>query len=173
MDAIGKGLTDTTVADDVAEQLPALATATLYEPPEFTVIDCDVAPLLHKYDNPELAIKVTEPPIQKVVAPDAVIVTVGNVLTVTIVADDVAEQLLALATVTVYEPPAVIVVDCVVAPLLHKYDVPVLAVNITEPPAQKVVALPAVMVAVGNEFTVTTVAAEVAEQPLELFAVTV
>jgi hypothetical protein len=57
--------------------------------------------------------------------------------------------------------------------LLHKYDVPVLAVNITEPPAQKVVALPAVMVAVGNEFTVTTVAAEVAEQPLELFAVTV
>ena len=51
-------------------------------------------------------------------------------------------------------------IDAVVAPVDHKYEVPALEVNVTDPPAQKVVELPAVMVgAAGAEFTVTTVAA--------------
>ncbi len=42
----------------------------------------------------------TEPPSQKVVGPDGVIVAVGNALTVTAVADEVALQPSALVTVT-------------------------------------------------------------------------
>ena len=61
---------------------------------------------------------------------------------------------------------------CVVAPLLHNQDEPAEAVNVTEPPAQKVVGPPAVMLADGNGFTVTTVAAEVAEQLLLFVTVT-
>ena len=59
-----------------------------------------------------------------------------------------------------------------VAPLLHNHDVPALAVKFTVPPAQNVVAPPAVIVAVGNAFTVTVVNADVAEQPLALLTVT-
>ena len=61
---------------------------------------------------------------------------------------------------------------CVVAPLLHNHDAPAEAVNVTEPPAQNVVGPPGVMVAVGNGFTVTTVAADVAEHPLPFVTVT-
>ncbi|MNY39593.1 hypothetical protein D3C86_1742840 [compost metagenome] len=50
-------------------------------------------------------------------------------------------------------------IEAVVAPLDHKYVVPVLAVNVTDPPAQKVNGPPAVMVgAAGKAFTVTVVA---------------
>ena len=51
----------------------------------------------------------------------------------------------------------------VVAPLLQEYDVPALDVKSTLPPEQKVVAPPAVIVAVGKTLTVTTVAALVAD----------
>ena len=44
--------------------------------------------------------------------------------------------------------------------------------SVTEPPAQKVVGPPAVMVGVGFELTVTTVAAEVALQPFASVMVT-
>ncbi|MNY19287.1 hypothetical protein D3C86_1527120 [compost metagenome] len=50
--------------------------------------------------------------------------------------------------------------EAVVAPLDHKYVVPVLAVKVTEPPAQKVNGPPAVMVgAAGAALTVTVVVA--------------
>jgi hypothetical protein len=62
--------------------------------------------------------------------------------------------------------------DCVVAPLDQRYDVPLLAVSVTEPPVQNVVGPPAVIVAVGFAFTVTTVAADVALQPLPFVTVT-
>ena len=94
-------------------------------------------------------------------------------VTVTAVAELVAEHPLSLVTVTVYEPEALTVIEEVVAPLLHKYEVPVLAVKTTFPPWQKVVAEPAVIVAVGSALTVTAVAELVAEQPLLLVTVTV
>ena len=65
-----------------------------------TLIDGDVAPFDHKYDAPALAVSVTEPPSQKVVGPLALIVAVGFAFTVTVVADDVGAQPLALVTVT-------------------------------------------------------------------------
>ena len=64
-------------------------------------------------------------------------------------------------------------IACVVAPVLHNHDVPADAVNVTDPPAQMVVGPPAVTVAVGNGFTVTCVAADVAEHPFPSVTVTV
>jgi hypothetical protein len=65
------------------------------------LIDCVVAPFDQRYEEPALAVRVTEPPAQNVVAPDGVIVAVGSALTVTVVAALVALQLLAFVTVTV------------------------------------------------------------------------
>ena len=45
-------------------------------------------------------VSVTEPPEQKVVLPPAEIIAVGNALTVTVVADELAEHPLPLVTVT-------------------------------------------------------------------------
>ena len=51
--------------------------------------------------------------------------------------------------------------DCVVAPLDHRYALAALAVSVTMPPAQKVVGPDAVIVgAAGVGFTVTVVAAD-------------
>jgi hypothetical protein len=58
-----------------------------------------VAPFDQRYDAPLLAVRLTEPPAQKDVGPDAVIVAAGNALTVTAVGEDVALQPFAL-TVT-------------------------------------------------------------------------
>ena len=50
--------------------------------------------------------------------------------------------------------------EAVVAPFDHKYEFPALEVKVTDPPAQKVVGPPGVIVgAAGKAFTVTTVAA--------------
>jgi hypothetical protein len=57
------------------------------------------------------------------------------------------------------------VIDEVVAPFDHKYAVPLLAVSITLPPLQNVVAPFGVMVGTGADPTLTDVADEVAEQP--------
>jgi hypothetical protein len=58
----------------------------------------------------------------------------------------------------VYEPAVVTLIEAVVAPVDHKYEVPVEAVNVTDPPAQNVVGPPAVIVGVeGKAFTVTVV----------------
>jgi hypothetical protein len=62
-----------------------------------------VAPVDHKYDEPELEVRVTLPPWQKVVGPPDVIVgTAGKAFTLTLVADEEAlVQPLALVTCTV------------------------------------------------------------------------
>jgi hypothetical protein len=158
-------LTVTVVAAEVAVQPFASVTVTLYEPEAFTAIDCVVAPFDHAYDEAEDAVSVTEPPAQKVVGPPAVIVGVGSGLTVTEVADDVAEQPFASVTVTLYEPDALTAIDCVVAPVLHKYDEAEDAVSVTEPPTQNVVGPPAVIDGVGSGLTTTAVAEDVALQP--------
>ena len=58
---------------------------------------------------PVFALNTTDPPLQKVVAPPAVMLDVGSVFTVIVVALDVALQPLALLTVTVYDPAVVAV----------------------------------------------------------------
>lgn len=65
------------------------------------------------------------------------------------------------------------VIEDVVAPVDQVFPVADDDVKVTEPPAQKVVGPPAVMVGTtGSEFTVTVVAAEVAEHaPFETVTV--
>ena len=75
------------------------------------VIDCVVAPLLQRYDAPGLEVSTTLPPHARLVGPDAVIVGVAGVLTVTVVGADVALQPAALVTVTLYEPLLVTAMD--------------------------------------------------------------
>ena len=62
-------------------------------------------------------------------------------------------------------PDTVTVIACVVAPLDHRYDPPLLAVSVTLPPAQKLVGPLAAIVAVAAAPTVTVCDA-LAEQPL-------
>lgn len=124
-----------------------------------------VAPLFHTYVEPPLAVKVTLDPLQMLVGPPAVIVAVGMVFTTMLIGADVVEHPAAFVTVTVLDPAVVAEIEAVVAPVLHKYDVPALAVKVTLPPEQKLVAPPAVMFATGAAFTVMAVPAEVDEQP--------
>jgi uncharacterized protein with GYD domain len=168
----GNGFTVTIVAVDVAEQDP-LETVTVYEPLVVTAIDWVVAPVDQVFPVAEEDVNVIEPPAQKVVGPLEVMIGVaGNGFTVTIVAADVAEQD-PLETVTVYEPLVETVIDWVVSAVDQVFPVAEEDVNVTEPPVQNVVEPLAVMVGVaGNGFTVTIVAAEVAEQdPLETVTV--
>ena len=65
---------------------------------------------------PAFAVRITLPPSQNVVAPEAVIEAVGAGLTATFVGVEVAEQPLASVTVTENEPLLVTVIDGVVAP---------------------------------------------------------
>jgi hypothetical protein len=64
---------------------------------------------------------VTLPPWQNVVLPLPVITGVaGFAFTVTVVGAELAEQVLALLTVTEYDPAAVALMLCVVAPVLQE-----------------------------------------------------
>jgi hypothetical protein len=64
------------------------------------LIDCVVAPFDHRYEEPAMAVSVTEPPAQNVVGPPAVTVAAGSAWTVTLVAALVALQPFAFVTVT-------------------------------------------------------------------------
>jgi hypothetical protein len=90
--------------------------------------------------------------------------------------DEDAQPLTSVA-ITVYDPAVVAVyvepVPTDVDPLLQEYDIPPLDVKSTLPPEQKVVAPPAVIVAIGKALTVTAAAVLVAEQPFASVTVTV
>jgi hypothetical protein len=86
---------------------------------------------------------------------------------------ELAEQPLALVTVTVYDPAAETVIDCVVAPLDQRFPVADDDVSVTVLPAHTS-ELPPLMVGVdGSGLAVTANAAEVAEQPSALVTFTV
>jgi hypothetical protein len=137
-------------------------------------MDCVVAPLDQTLLVAEDDVRTTDPPEQNVVGPPAEIEgVVGSGVTVTAIADDGAEVQLPFVTATVYEPEAVTVMDCVVAPVDQMLPVAAEEVRVTDPPEQNVVGPPAVIVGVaGVVFTVTTVPVDVAEQPA-LIVVTV
>jgi hypothetical protein len=69
-------------------------------------------------------------------------------------------------------PEEVALIDDVGAPLDQRYDAPLLAVSVTEPPVQNVVGPEVVIVADGSALTVTVVAEEVALQPFAFVTVT-
>lgn len=165
--AVGLAFTVTIVAAEVVEQPLPFVYVTVYEPLAVTLIDCVVAPVDQRLPVACDDVKVTEPPVQNVVDPLAEIVGAdGFALTVTTVAVEVAEQPLPFVYVTVYEPAAETLIDCVVAPVDQTFPVPCDEVKVTDPPAQKVVGPPAEITgALGFEFTVTTTGAEDAEHP--------
>lgn len=105
------------------------------------------------------------PPAQKVVGPFGVMVAAGKAFTVIVVAAEVALHPPAPVTVAVKDPEAFTVMDCVVAPLFQRYELPALAVNTTEPPVQKLVTPFGVIVAAGTGFTLMVTGAETALHP--------
>ena len=85
----------------------------------------------------------------------------------TSVETDAPDEQLNKICSTVNDPDVVTVMDCVVSPVDHRFPLEADEVRVTEPPSQKVVGPPAVMVGtVGIGFTVTLVAeAAGVEQP--------
>ena len=65
-----------------------------------------------------MAVKVTEPPLQKVVGPDAVTVLSGIGLTVTTSGSEIA--LVPFVTVTTYDPAVFTTIDFETAPVDHR-----------------------------------------------------
>ena len=124
-----------------------------------------VAVVLHEYDAPPVAVSVAVAP-----AHTDGLLTVGDgaVITVT-VPDAVAEHPAALVAVTAYVPAVAVVIEVVVALVLHTYVAPPVAVSVAVA-LEQIVGL--LTVGVGSAFTVTVLATE-AVQPFTLVAVTV
>jgi len=99
--AVGLVLTVTEVDADTLVHPFAPVTVTVYVPVVLTLIACVVADVLHKYELAALEVNVTLPPVQKVVDPLGVTVTVGSGRTVTVVGELVAVPTPATVTVTV------------------------------------------------------------------------
>ena len=90
---------------DVEKQDGDEKTETVKVPDVVTVMLWVVALLLHKYVYPDGALRTTLPPVQKVVAPDAVIAGIGGAgVLVTVVTADDAVHPAKLVTVTRYVP---------------------------------------------------------------------
>ena len=104
----------TTRGAEVAEQPPVSVTVTVYDPAADTVMDWVVAPVDQRFPVAEDDVRVIGLPAATADAPAMVGVATG--FAVTTLASDVAEPR-ALVTVTEYVPAAVIVIDCVVAPV--------------------------------------------------------
>jgi hypothetical protein len=149
-------------------------------PEVLTVIEGAVEPFDQTYVEAPVAVKVTEPPEQNVVAPFAVAVTTGSTLTVTGIAADVAVHPLASVTVSAYEPGVVatyVLLDApaiAAAPLFQAYVKFEFngAMRVTDPPVQNVVAPTFAIETAGRALTVTTTGAEVAEHPFAFVIVT-
>ncbi len=135
-----------------------------------TVIFGVVAPVLQRNVTPPADVSVTEPPAQMLCGGQ--MLQVGPGVTVT-VAEQELLQPLALVTVTVYVVVTVgfTVIDAVVAPVLHRNDVPPDAVSVDEPPTQKE-GLEEAMLHTGAGVTTTIVEQELV-QPLASVTVTV
>ena len=125
---------------------------------------------LHEYVAAPVAVSVVFAPLQIVASLPAF--TTGNWFTVTVLTALVALQPFAV-TVTLYDVVlvGVTVIEALVAPVLHKYVVPALAVNVVLVPAHTVVV--PLIVAVGNGVTVIAVALDVVEHPVLFVTVTV
>ena len=168
----GNGLTVTVVEHELLQPF-ASVTVTVYVVVTvgLTVIDAVVAPVLHRNDVPPDAVSVDEPPIQ-IAGFAGVMLHTGNGFTTTVVVHELLQPLPSV-TVTVYVVVTVglTVIEAVVAPVLHRNDVPPDAVSVFEPPRQ-MDKLPQVMLHTGNGFTVTVVAHELVH-PNALVTVTV
>jgi hypothetical protein len=160
----GAGFTVTANGAEVAEQPLAFVTVTVNEPAAETVIDCVVAPVDQRFPVADDDVSVIEVPAQNELGP--LMVGVGGAgFTVTANGEEEAEQPLAFVTVTVNDPAAETVIDCVVAPVDQRLPVADEDVSVMLVPAQKELG-PLIVGVGGAGFTVTANGADVAEQPL-------
>jgi hypothetical protein len=134
-----------------------------------SVTHCVVAPVFHKYEaRPAGAHHCVELPEQTELLP--VIRQLGSGFTVNALLHELVQPLL-LVVVTVYVPAAFTVIHCVVAPVLHKYEVrPAGAHHCVEFPEHTEL-LP-VIKQLGRGFTVNALLHELV-QPLPSVVVTV
>ena len=153
------GLAVTAKAAEVALQPAALVTVTVNEPAVETTIDCVVAPVDQRFPVADEEVSVTEPPVQNEEAPLMVGVA-GSAFAVTAKAAEVALQPLALVAVTVKDPAADTVIDCVVAPVDQTLPVAIEEVSVMLLPAQNEAGPLMTGVACAG-LAVTTLAAEV------------
>ncbi len=130
------------------------------------MIACVVAPVDQVFPVAELDVRVTDPPVQNVVAEPALIVGLAGIaFTVTTSASEVADVQPLVVTATVYVPAVLTVISCVVAPVDQVFPVTELDVNVTEPPVQNVVEDPAEIVGLaGIAFTATVAVVEFAAE---------
>jgi hypothetical protein len=142
------------------------------------VIDCVCAPLDHKYVEPAFAVNVTDPPAQNVVAPPAVIVAVVPAFTFTVAVTEFVHPFASVMLYVIVAVPAVTpvttpVADTVATAVFDDVHVPpvVADANCVVKPEHTFVA-PVIAATVGNGFTVTVVAVDVAEHPLAFVTVT-
>jgi len=116
-----------------------LVTVTVYVVVEvgLTVIAAVVAPVLQRNDVPPDAVSVVEPPVQ-IDGLLGVMLHTGTGFTTTVVEQDDVHPFTPLVTVTVYVvvTEGLTVIVAVVAPVLHRKDVPPVAVSVLEPPGQ-------------------------------------
>ena len=178
----GAALAVTFTAGAVPLQPVASITVTLYEPEVDTVIDCVVAPVDQLYLLPALAVRVTLPPVQKLVGPPAVIIGV-KAPTVTFAVPLFAQPFASVTetfNVTADDDVGLNVIafvplpDTIVPLVIVQLNVP-LAIAGTD--ADAVLAAQmlegTLIVALGFGLTVTTVGADVALQPFASETVTV
>jgi hypothetical protein len=166
----GAAFAVTTNAADVAEQPLAFVTVTVYEPAVETTIDCVVSPFDHRLPAGDDDVRVIVLPAQNELGP-LMVGTGGTGLAVTTNGADVAEHPFALVTLTVYEPAAETMMDCVVAPVDQRLPVVDDDVRVIALPIQKELG-PLIVGVGGSGFTVTRKGADVAWQPLALVTVT-
>jgi hypothetical protein len=169
MPAVGAAVFPVITMLFVAVQPFVPVTVTVYVPAVVTFIVAVVAPLLHKYDAPPVAVTLIEVVVQvsSVTPVLFVMAAVGAAVFSVITMLFVSVQPFAFVTVTVYVPAAIMFIAAVVAPLLHEYVSPPVAVTLIEVVVQvsSVVAEVFVMAAMGLFAIVTFVCAVCAAQP--------
>jgi hypothetical protein len=126
----------TTNGAEVAEQPLAFVTVTVYEPATATVIDCVVAPVDQRFPLTEDDVSVTVLPVQTRELPPLIVGVATAGLAVTRYGAEVAKQPAVFVAVTVYEPAAETVIDCVVAPVDQRLPVAEDDVSVIVLPAQ-------------------------------------
>ena len=172
MTHVGPGVTIIVVEQELVQPF-ASVTVTVYVVVEvgLTVIEAVVADVLQRNDVPPDAVSVDEPPTQNEES-ETLMLHTGDGLTLTVAEQELVHPL-ALVTVTVYVVVEVglTVIEAVVAPVLHRNDVPPEAISVDEPPTQ-IEESDTLMLHAGAGFTVTVVEHELV-QPLASVTVTV
>lgn len=148
---VGDGFTVTVVEHELVHPNGSV-TVTVYVVVDagFTVIESFVEPVLQRKAVPPDATSVVEPPMQ-MDGLTGVMLQMGVGFTITVTEQEEVHPLSPSVTVTVYVvvTAGLTVIVAVVAPVLHRNDVPPDAVSVFEPPGQ-IDKLPHTMLHIGS-----------------------